>query len=434
MLKNVAGVLYDILEKRMDHGKTVQRIKRVHTCTDAEARERCRRMYVERIEKMMVIVVVSILMAVLLFVRSAMVPGTVILDRADYGGDTGSKILRTEIEGKRTDFAVEVLPIEYDEFQLADVFANGFAEIENVYLGENESADCIQMDMDLPERLDGIGLDVIWISSDQDVITSSGKLQKCDDGEDELVKLTAILSYGEVSAEREYEVLVSGRKIDATEKAEKVISDYVKDIQKKNRDSRRIELPSEIEGYSVSDTTNGSGGIPVMFLGIAAAVCIWMGAGAKVSKQEKERRQQLMLDYPELVDKMILYIGAGVTIRGAFVRMVQGESEGALERELKYTLNEIQAGVPEGEAYYNMGHRINLPVYMKLMSMLSQNVNKGTRDIMLMMAGEEQAALQARKELARKKGEEAGTRLLFPMIVLLGVVMVIVVLPAVMSF
>ena len=51
-----------------------------------------------------------------------------------------------------------------------------------------------------------------------------------------------------------------------------------------------------------------------------------------------------------------------------------------------------------------------------------------------MMAGEEQAALQARKELARKKGEEAGTRLLFPMIVLLGVVMVIVVLPAVMSF
>lgn len=434
MLKKLAGVLYDILEKRIDHGKAVQRIKRVHTCTDAEARERCRRMYVERIEKMMVIVVISILMAVLLFVRSAMVPGTVILDRADYGGDTGSKILRTEIEGQRTDFAVEVLPIEYDKSQLAEVFANGFAEIESVYLGENESADCIQMDMDLPERLDGLGLDVAWISSDQDVITSSGKLQKSDDGEAELVKLTAILSYGDESAEREYEIMVSGQKIDAAEMAEKVISDYVEDIQKKNRDSRRVELPSEIEGYIVSDTTNGSGGIPVIFLGIAASICIWIGAGAKVSKQERERRQQLMLGYPELVDKMILYLGAGVTIRGAFVRMLQAGGEGALIRELRYTINEIQAGVPESEAYYNMGHRINLPVYMKLMSMLSQNVNKGTRDIMLMMAGEEQAALRARKEFARKKGEEAGTRLLFPMIVLLGVVMVIVVLPAVMSF
>lgn len=116
------------------------------------------------------------------------------------------------------------------------------------------------------------------------------------------------------------------------------------------------------------------------------------------------------------------------------MRMVQNDDESALMKELRYTLNEIQAGIPEGEAYYNMGHRINLPVYMKLMSMLSQNVSKGTKDIMIMMAGEEQAALQMRKELARKKGEEAGTRLLFPMIVLLGVVMVIVVLPAVMSF
>lgn len=123
-----------------------------------------------------------------------------------------------------------------------------------------------------------------------------------------------------------------------------------------------------------------------------------------------------------------------MTIRGSFVRMVQNDDESALMKELRYTLNEIQAGIPEGEAYYNMGHRINLPVYMKLMSMLSQNVSKGTKDIMIMMAGEEQAALQTRKELARKKGEEAGTRLLFPMIVLLGVVMVIVVLPAVMSF
>lgn len=125
----------------------------------------------------------------------------------------------------------------------------------------------------------------------------------------------------------------------------------------------------------------------MIFLGIISAVCIWMGARAKLSKQEKERKQQLMIDYPELVDKLILYLGAGVTIRGSFVRMVQNDDESALMKELRYTLNEIQAGIPEGEAYYNMGHRINLPVYMKLMSMLSQNVSKGTKDIMIMMAG-----------------------------------------------
>ena len=68
------------------------------------------------------------------------------------------------------------------------------------------------------------------------------------------------------------------------------------------------------------------------------------------------------------------------------------------------------------------------------MSLLSQNVKKGTRDLLLMMESEEQSALQVRKEIARKKGEEAGTKLLFPMMILLGVVMLIVILPAVISF
>ena len=69
-----------------------------------------------------------------------------------------------------------MLPIEYDESELEDVFDRGFTEIEEIYLGENESADCIQSDLDLPERLDDTGLDVAWISSDQDVVTSTGKL------------------------------------------------------------------------------------------------------------------------------------------------------------------------------------------------------------------------------------------------------------------
>ena len=61
-------------------------------------------------------------------------------------------------------------------------------------------------------------------------------------------------------------------------------------------------------------------------------------------------------------------------------------------------------------------------------------MKKGTRDILIMMAGEEQNAMQTRKEMAKRKGEEAGTKLLLPMVVLLGVVMVIVMLPAIINF
>jgi hypothetical protein len=50
------------------------------------------------------------------------------------------------------------------------------------------------------------------------------------------------------------------------------------------------------------------------------------------------------------------------------------------------------------------------------------------------LAEEEAAALQLKKELAKRKGEEAGTKLLFPMILQLGIVMIIVIAPALLGF
>ena len=42
-------------------------------------------------------------------------------------------------------------------------------------------------------------------------------------------------------------------------------------------------------------------------------------------------------------------------------------------------------------------------------------------------------ALEQRKNLARRLGEEAGTRLLMPLFLMLGIVMVMIMVPAMMS-
>ena len=47
---------------------------------------------------------------------------------------------------------------------------------------------------------------------------------------------------------------------------------------------------------------------------------------------------------------------------------------------------------------------------------------------------EAEEAMEDRRQLAKKMGEEAGTRLLFPMILMLLVVLVILIVPAVLSF
>ena len=72
--------------------------------------------------------------------------------------------------------------------------------------------------------------------------------------------------------------------------------------------------------------------------------------------------------------------------------------------------------------------------YVKLGALLSQNIKKGSRGLLAEMEQEVKEAFEDRKAMARKLGEEAGTKLLGPMAMMLAVVMIIVIVPAFLSF
>ncbi len=71
---------------------------------------------------------------------------------------------------------------------------------------------------------------------------------------------------------------------------------------------------------------------------------------------------------------------------------------------------------------------------MKLSALLSQNIRKGSNDLLRVLRQEADNAFAERKSLAKKLGEEAGTKLLLPMMMMLCVVMVIIMIPAYFSF
>jgi len=64
---------------------------------------------------------------------------------------------------------------------------------------------------------------------------------------------------------------------------------------------------------------------------------------------------------------------------------------------------------------------------------LEQNRKSGTRNLRTLLELELADAWEQRKNLARKLGEEAGTKLLLPLFLMLGIVMVIIMVPAMMS-
>lgn len=90
--------------------------------------------------------------------------------------------------------------------------------------------------------------------------------------------------------------------------------------------------------------------------------------------------------------------------------------------------------MPEGKAYEEFGKRCGIPSYMKLAALLEQNRKNGSKRLRDTLRVEMAEAFEQRKHQARRLGEEAGTKLLLPLFLLLAVVMVMVALPALMEF
>ena len=98
-----------------------------------------------------------------------------------------------------------------------------------------------------------------------------------------------------------------------------------------------------------------------------------------------------------------------------------------------YTFNEMQNGIPELECYERFAKRCDLMPYIKLGALLAQNLKKGTKGLWLQLEMEAHQSMNDRKNQIKKLGEEAGTKLLLPMLIMLIVVLLIVIVPAFLS-
>ena len=101
--------------------------------------------------------------------------------------------------------------------------------------------------------------------------------------------------------------------------------------------------------------------------------------------------------------------------------------------EMQKTWYEMQDGVGEQKAYENFGIRCGQSQYRKFSSILMQNVRKGTKGMQQLLDAEAEEAFLQRRLHARQMGEEAGTKLLIPMGIMLLLVFAVLLLPAMIN-
>ena len=177
----------------------------------------------------------------------------------------------------------------------------------------------------------------------------------------------------------------------------------------------------------------------MLLFGLALCVIFPMLLDYQTEQGIRKRDLQLQKEYPEMVERFVLLLGAGLTIRGTWERITrdyeQRKERGEitfryLYEEMLLTRFDLENGKSEVAAYTSFGRRVSLIQYMKFSTLLVQNLKKGSDDLLRRMNLEAEDAARSRQELAKKMGEEAGTRLLLPMMIMLVVVFALIMVAA----
>ena len=209
----------------------------------------------------------------------------------------------------------------------------------------------------------------------------------------------------------------------------------------KNREEKDWNLPEAIRGKAVSYYRQMDERGLVLIIMALLVISLLIAQKKQDEMQEEARRsRQMIRDYPEIIGKLTLYLGAGMTVKRAFRKVVeeyerQKKTTGVrcAYEEMQKTCREMESGHTEAESYENFGRRCKVQAYVRFGALLSQNLRKGTRGLTELLKMEAIQAFEDRKARARRLGEEAGTKLLLPMFLMLTVVLVIVIVPAFLS-
>ena len=172
-------------------------------------------------------------------------------------------------------------------------------------------------------------------------------------------------------------------------------------------------LSSEIAAFAIM----------VMFSGVA-----YYYFGTLTSKKLVERSEMLLHDFSEVVSKLALLTNAGLILKEAWQNVAFG-GEGMIYNEMRATVSEMNNGVAEIDAIYNFGMRCMIPEVKKFASTVMQGMEKGSGDLSIMLTEQSKEVWQMKKQLVRREGEKASSKLLFPLCIMFIGILIMILIP-----
>lgn len=389
------------------------------------------------------ILITGVFLTVIMWIKSA--NSTEIVDnlikRKAYGEGYDTVCVVADDGEEKYNISFEVEEKSFTDDELEKLLSEFEQKLDVVILGENESLERVERDLKLPAEITNYPFDIMW-ATDESIIDNAGRLVGGIFDKPQKTTIYATIEYsnqsGErVSIEKKWECMVIPNAVN-TDNAE-LIKNEIKAVEKDSRSSEYMTLPSEINKLQISWSYPKKQTALMFLIGTPLIIIlIYFSMDRDLHQKVKDREEEMRIDYPEIVSSLALLIGAGMNVQNAWLKIVKdyrakreetGKKRYAYE-EMLFTVYEMENGVLQTNAYEHFGRRCRISCYTRLSTLISQNLKKGATNLAELLKEEAQEAFEERKHTARKLGEKAGTKLLLPMMMILGVMMLIIMIPA----
>jgi tight adherence protein C len=172
-----------------------------------------------------------------------------------------------------------------------------------------------------------------------------------------------------------------------------------------------------------------------VLLGPVLAVCYVLLQVRALDHKLELRKRQLLLELPELMNRLALLVDAGESVQQAVLHCAKpntGDQPGLLIKELDHAMLQFrQGGETFASSMESFAKRCGVQEVTQFTTMVLLYYRRGGGDFVHTMRGLMRELWEKRKSIVRTIGEEASSKLIFPMMVIFIVIMAVIAYPAV---
>jgi tight adherence protein C len=171
-----------------------------------------------------------------------------------------------------------------------------------------------------------------------------------------------------------------------------------------------------------------AGNSTLFIMGLIIAICIPVSRAKDLRNKVEKRRLEILMELPELLNRLLLLVNAGENVMRALSRCTQQKSDSGqtLYIELHSAIECMKRGESMSLSLEEMGRRCAVPEVKLFATTLLLNARRGGETFVPALRELNRQMWDKRKAIARMLAEQASTRLAFPLAVIFLLIMVLV--------